>query len=87
MTNKEYKLLLVVAAVQPNMLNGLQLKQAGGYWFLPWQHLFAMVEKGWLTVSKTPPSEHVMPASTYYRLTAEGRTALINEIDRRMHKV
>lgn len=85
MTSKEYKLLLVLSAASPVALNGLQLKLAGGYWFMPWQHLFDMVQKGWLATNKGLPDPQGTPRPTYYNLTREGRTALVNEIDRKAH--
>lgn len=85
MTSKEFRLLLVLAAARPVSMNALQIKLAGGYWFLPWGLMPGMVQKGWLTTNRALPNSDGIPSPTYYSLSTAGRTALMNEIDRRIH--
>lgn len=82
MTNKEFKLLLVLRGAFVEM-NALQLKRAGRYWFLPWQIMADMASKGWVSSTRGLSSSEGVPAPMYYQITGEGSRQLGNEIARR----
>lgn len=83
MNKHELKLLLVLAGAARPMY-ALEIKRAGRYWFLPWQHMPAMADKGWIFPLTTDvKGERDVPPPTYYEITETGRIALAEELNRR----
>ena len=77
MTNKEFKVMLVLAAAAQGM-TGLQVKRAiGGFLFMPWSVLYAFESRGWVR------GEPAGNDSRLWTITDFGRRALAQDVQRR----